>query len=209
MTTPAIPPKPPLVLGQPAPVPVASAERIDRLRVRRSAPAQALTGPGPDAAQTALLLEIGARTPDHGKLFPWRFLIIEGEAKARLVEKLTPLAETQRDPAKARAVLAKLANPPLTITVIARPTPHPKIPEWEQELSAGAVCMNLLHAADAMGFSASWITDWYAYDPAATALLGLAPGERVAGFVHVGVLAEPAQERVRPDLAALTRVWRG
>lgn len=202
MSTPAIPSKPPLVLGQPAPAPVASAQRVDRLRVRRSAPAQALTEPGPDPAQTALLLEIAARTPDHGKLFPWRFAVIEGPAKARLVERLAPLAESQPDPAKARAVLAKLANPPLTVMVVSAPTPGHRVPVWEQELSAGAVCMNLLHAADALGFSASWITDWYAYDPAAAALFGVGPGERIAGFVHVGVLAEAPLERPRPDLAA-------
>lgn len=203
MSTPAIPPKPPLVLGQAVPAPAASAQRVDRLRVRRSAPAQALAAPGPDAAQTALLLEIAARTPDHGKLFPWRFLLIEGAAKARLAERLAPLSESQPDPAKARAVLAKLANPPLTVAVISRVRPHAKIPAWEQELSAGAVCMNLLHAADALGFSASWITDWYAYDPAATALFGVGADERVAGFVHVGTLAEPPQERVRPVLSEL------
>lgn len=207
MSLPAIPPKPPAILGQAVPLPEASPARIDRLRVRRSAPAQALQGPGPSREQRALLLEIAARTPDHGKLFPWRFLLIEGEAKARLVERLAPLADDQPDPAKARAVLAKLANPPLTVAVVSRVTSGHKIPEWEQQLSAGAVCMNLLHAADALGFSASWITDWYAYDPRALDILGLAPGERVAGFVHVGRLPEPPQERVRPDLGDLVQSW--
>lgn len=176
---------------------------LQRLRTRRSAPAQSLAAPGPDAAQLDALLEIAARTPDHGKLFPWRFVVIEGDAKARLVESLTHLAESQPDPAKAATVLAKLANPPVTVLVVSRSTPDHKVPVWEQELSAGAVCMNLEHAADAMGFSASWITDWYAYDERARGRLGLDYDEKVAGFVHIGTLAEGPAERVRPEMGAI------
>lgn len=104
-------------------------------------------------------------------------------------------------------MLAKLKNPPLTVTVVSRIVSDKK-PVWEQELSAGAVCMNLLLAADAMGFAANWITDWYAYDARAAAILGLGGGERVAGFIHLGTLAEPPLERVRPDVAGLTTRWR-
>lgn len=185
------------------PLPRRDDEALARLRRRRSAPAQALAAPGPDRGQLDGLLETAARTPDHGKLFPWRFVVIEGAAKARLVEGLRPLALGQPDPAKAATVLAKLANPPVTVLVVSRVTEGHKIPAWEQQLSAGAVCMNLLHAADAMGFSGSWITDWYAYDDRARPLLGLEPGERVAGFVHLGTLADPPMERPRPDMAAI------
>lgn len=192
-------------LGDALPLPTPDPVRLDRLARRRSAPAQSLQAPGPDARQLDRLLEIAARTPDHGKLFPWRFVIIEGEAKARLVERLRPLAAEQADPAKADKVLSKLANPPVTVLVVSHPVQGHKVPVWEQQLSAGAVCMNLLHAADAMGFSASWITDWYSYDARATGLFGLTPGEQVAGFVHLGTLAEPPLERPRPDVAAISK----
>ena len=191
-------------LGAALPLPIADEAALARLARRRSAPAQSLTSPGPDAAQLARLLEVAARTPDHGKLFPWRFVIIEGEAKARLVERLRPLAADQADPVKAANVLAKLAHPPLTVLVISRVTEGHKVPVWEQQLSAGAVCMNLEHAADAMGFSASWITDWYSYEPRAVELLGLTAGEKVAGFVHIGTLTEPPLERARPVVADIT-----
>ena len=100
-------------------------------------------------------------------------------------------------------MLAKLANPPVTVMVVSSPVADHKVPVWEQQLSAGAVCMNLEHAADAMGFSASWITDWYAYDPATRPLLGLKDGEQVAGFIHIGTLAEGPAERPRPNMAAI------
>lgn len=128
---------------------------------------------------------------------------MDGLAKGRLVEALRPLSESQPDPGKAASVLAKLANPPVTVMVVSRPLPGHKVPVWEQELSAGAVCMNLEHAADAMGFSASWITDWYAYDERARALLGLGDGEQVAGFIHIGTLAEGPAERPRPDMSTI------
>jgi nitroreductase len=173
---------------------------------RRSVSAQTLEGPGPKADEVETLLRLATRTPDHGKLFPWRFLLLDRQAKVVLVEQLSPLAANQADPAKAQAVLAKLRRPPLTIAVVSKVTPG-KIPEWEQVLSAGAVCMNLLLAAEAMGYGANWITDWYAYDPAACALLGLGERERLAGFVHIGVAPEPPQERLRPEVKALAERW--
>lgn len=187
-------------LGTPLPLPVADDAALARLQRRRSAPAQALSAPGPTADQLDVLLETAARTPDHGKLFPWRFVVIEGPAKSELVHALKPLADNQADPTRAAVVLSKLANPPVTVMVVSAPVPGHKVPVWEQQLSVGAVCMNLEHAADAMGFSASWITDWYAYDPAARPLLGLNDGEQVAGFIHIGTLSEGPMERPRPDM---------
>lgn len=189
-------------LGQALPLPVPSAEMQARLAVRRSAPAQALAGPGPSRAEVERILHLGARTPDHGKLFPWRFVVMGPESRAALAERLAPHAARQADPVKARNVLFKLTAPPLTILVVSTPVEGHKVPVWEQQLSAGAVCMNLEHAANALGYSASWITDWYSYDPQAVELLGLVQGEQVAGFIHVGTLAEPPLERPRPDLAA-------
>lgn len=190
-------------LGDPLPAPTSSLEMLDRLATRRSAPAQSLTAPGPDTDQIADLLTLAARTPDHGKLFPWRFIVLGPLTRADLAERLTGLATHKGLPAKATAVLAKLTAAPTTVLVISTAAPGSK-PVWEQELSAGAVCMNLEHAANAMGFSSSWITDWYSYDGDALALFGVRETEKVAGFIHIGTTTEPALERVRPDMTALT-----
>jgi nitroreductase len=172
------------------------------LAERRSSSAQTLRAPGPDAAQLADLLRLGARVPDHGKMAPWRFVIMQGEAKAALVERLRALAPSQPNPGKAEAALLKLSEPPVSVMVVSAPREGGK-PVWEQELSSGAVCMTLLIAAEAMGFGANWITDWYSYDPAGGEILGLRKGERVAGFIHFGTASEPPLERQRPDLSAL------
>ncbi|MNU72570.1 putative NAD(P)H nitroreductase YdjA [compost metagenome] len=183
------------------PLPVRSDEVLARLAVRRSASAQLLIAPGPSEAEIEQILHLGARTPDHGKLFPWRFVVLGPQSRADLSEALAALAETQGRVDKDLAVLAKLANPPLTIMVVSTPIQGHKVPVWEQQLSAGAVCMNLEHAADALGYSASWITDWYSYDPAAVALFGIKDGETIAGFIHLGTVAEPPLERPRPNMA--------
>jgi nitroreductase len=201
-----IPPPAP-EFGAPCPI-RPSAETLAMLSARRSASAWTLAAPGPDPAELEALLRLATRVPDHGKLAPWRFVVLEGAAKARFVEGLRRLAAGQEAPEKAEAVLGKIATPPLTVAVVSSPKPA-KIPLWEQQMSAGAVCMMLLTSALAMGFGANWITDWYAYDPEALALLGLAPGERVAGYVHLGTAGEAPLERARPDLAGLVRRWDG
>lgn len=183
--------------GTPLPHPVRDTDLIARLRTRRSAPAQGLAAPGPSNAELDAILEIGLRSPDHGKLFPWRLVVIGPETRARWVAGLEDLAGSDKD----RAALRKLAAPPVTVLVLSAPVDSPKIPRWEQQLSAGVVCMNLEHAANAQGYAASWITDWYAYDPRALALMGVAEGEAVAGFIHMGTAAEPLLERPRPVLA--------
>lgn len=187
--------------GAALPLPRPSDELKARLAQRRSAPAQSLIAPGPTEDEIDQILTLGARTPDHGKLFPWRFVILGPHSRADIAERLAILAETQDKPDKALAVLAKLANPPLTILVVSTPIHGHKVPVWEQELSAGAVCMNLEHAAGALGYSASWITDWYSYDPQALDILDVEGGQQVAGFIHIGTLAEPPLERPRPALA--------
>jgi nitroreductase len=192
-----IPPAP--AFGAPLPV-AASPDTLALLSQRRSSSAQLLEGPGPDAAQVHALIQLAARVPDHGKLNPWRFVVMAGEAKAALVEKLRALAKIQANPTKAEAALAKLSVPPVSVLVVFSPKPG-SIPLWEQELSAGAVCMTLLVAAEAMGFGANWITDWYGYDPDARTAAGLAEGEQVAGFIHLGTAVEAPLERARPDLA--------
>ncbi|MHB8529235.1 MAG: nitroreductase family protein [Caulobacteraceae bacterium] len=184
----------------------AAPEVLAFLARRRSASALALGEPGPSAGERAELFRLATRVPDHGKLFPWRFVVLEGEAKASFVEGLEAIAGGREDAPKAVAKLGKIAAPPLTIAVVSRYA-EGEIPEWEQRLSAGAVSMLLLIAASAMGYGANWITDWYAYDSDALRLLGLAAGERVAGFIHIGTPVEPPLERARPNPAALETLW--
>ena len=191
-------------LGAPLALPTPSRELRARLAVRRSAPAQALTVPGPDADTIHDILTLGARSPDHGKMTPWRFVVMGPESRAEIAERLAALAVERGLPGKALAVLAKLTAAPVSILVVSTARPGPK-PVWEQELSAGAVCMNLEHAASAHGFSSCWITDWYSYDADGASLFGVAEGERIAGFIHIGTAQEAPLERERPDIAALTR----
>ncbi len=191
------------------PLPIAAApEVLAFLARRRSASALSLAAPGPSSEQLNDLLTLAARTPDHGKLAPWRFIVLAGEGKAAFAARLEALAAGRPDCPKLIAKLGKLKAPPLGVAVVSRTAPG-DIPEWEQLMSAGAVCTTLLYAATAMGYGANWITDWYAYDAEARPLLGLVEGERVAGFVFIGTASEPPQERVRPDVAALTSFWTG
>jgi nitroreductase len=189
-----------------AALPLAAApEALRFLARRRSTSAVTLAEPGPSADQLADLLRLATRAPDHGKLSPWRFVILEGAGKAAFIARLEGLSAERGDPQLA-AKLAKLRIPPLAVVVISSPK-QAAIPEWEQVLSAGAVCTTLLHAALAMGFGANWITDWYSYDAEAGAILGLKGGERVAGFVLIGTPREPPLERERPDLEPLVSRW--
>jgi len=192
--------------GEPAPI-EASPQTLAFLARRRSAAALALTEPAPGDEALKTLLRLATRVPDHGKLFPWRFVILRGEAKQRFIQELEAIAASRPEAEKLKVKLGKIKAPPLTVAVVSRVSPG-EIPEWEQRLSSGAVCMTLIIAAQAMGYGANWITDWYAYDEAAGRLLGLAEGERVAGFVHLGTSAEAPLERVRPDVAALASEWR-
>ncbi len=197
-----LPPKP--EFGAPLPITPAP-EALRFLALRRSASALTLMGPGPDADQLGDLLRIAARAPDHGKLAPWRFLLLEGPAKAAFAAQLEGLAQDRGDLALI-GKLAKLKVPPLAVVVISSPVAG-SIPEWEQILSAGAVCANLLNAALASGIGANWITDWYSYDPQAGAILGLRRGERVAGFILMGTPREAPLERERQEPMALTTRW--
>jgi nitroreductase len=193
--------------GEAAPI-EASPQTLAFLARRRSASAMALTAPGPNDAELATLLRLATRVPDHGKLAPWRFVVLKGGAKQGFIAGLEAIAAQRPDAGKLNAKLGKIKAPPLTVAVISRLLPA-EIPEWEQRLSAGAVCMTLVIAAQAMGYGANWITDWYAYDADATRLLGLGEGERVAGYVHLGTSAETPLERVRPELAAVAEAWKG
>lgn len=183
------------------------------LNDRRSVPSRQLGEPGPDAAELRTLLQAAVRVPDHGKLVPWRFLLVRGDARRRLGELLarTTLAN---NPDTAPAVVEKDRErfnfAPLIVTVIARiDETDSKIPAQEQLLSAGCVAYNLLLGAQQLGYGAQWLTGWAAYDPTVCTALGVKDGERIVGFIHIGTPREPAPERLRPDAAALVSEWQG
>lgn len=177
----------------------------DVLTRRRSPTPDALVGPGPTREETERLIEIALRVPDHGRLSPWRLVLIAGEAKQRWVERLLGLADQRADAPKTRVSTRKLASAPLVVVVVSAAIPGHKVPEWEQWLSAGAVCMNLVNGAHALGFGANWLTGWHAYDEQATALLGLQDGQKVAGVVLIGSVAAEASERPRACAADVAR----
>lgn len=182
---------------------------LSLLKTRRSGKPREMVAPGPAPDQLSDMIAAAARTPDHGKLFPWRFVTVPDAARAALAQRLGQILRAEKADSTDRDVEAAeqfaLQAPALVIVLFA-PIPGHKIPQWEQELSAGAVCMNLLHAAHAMGFVASWITGWAAYSPGVQALLG-AEGERIAGFIFMGSPMRELEERPRPDLSAIVRTW--
>jgi nitroreductase len=178
-------------------------DALDLLKTRRSIKPVELAGPGPTAAEVETLLTVASRVPDHGKLTPWRFIIFEGEARIAAGAAIVAAFQAKYPDSKPEQVEAerkRLARAPLVIAVVSRAGPHVKIPEWEQVLSAGAAAMNLVLAAHALGYGASWITEWYAYDRGVLAALGLRENERIAGFVHIGRPVQPPEDRPRPPL---------
>jgi nitroreductase len=193
--------------GEPLP-PAESETALAFLARRRSAPALTIGAPGPSDSELDDLLTIAARVPDHGKLAPWRFIILDAEGKAAFAAKLEAIAAGRPDATKLVAKLGKLKAPPMGVAVVSR-TVAGEIPEWEQLLSAGAVCTTLTYAATAMGYGANWITDWYSYDAEAKAALGLSGDEQVAGFIFIGAATEAPLERARPDLTPLVSRYTG
>jgi nitroreductase len=181
-------------------------EAIELMKRRRSPRIPDLAGPGPSEAELETLLTVAARVPDHGKLVPWRFLILRKDGRAPLVEALAACFRAdhpEASPEQIEKERSRYANSPLIIGVISRAGPHAKIPEWEQILSAGAACMNLVNAAHALGYGANWVTGWAAYDRSCLDLLGVASSERVAGFIHIGTPTAALEDRPRPKLAEI------
>jgi nitroreductase len=205
-------PPPAPQFGEPLPSARPSQEVLDFLALRRSAPVALLGEPGPSPAEVDALLHVAARVPDHGKLAPWRFLVFEGEARAKagvILERQARRSQTHLPEEGFALEAQRFLRAPVVVAVISRLIDTPKIPEWEQRLSSAAACMQLLNAACAMGYSAQWVTDWCAYDVEVFKAFGLGAGEKIAGYVYVGTAREPSPERVRPDVAALTSRWTG
>jgi nitroreductase len=188
------------IFNKPAP------QALDLLLSRRSGSAKAMTGPGPDAAQLRQILAAGARVPDHGKLTPWRFIVFEGDARARMGEVLVDVlqaSEPEAGEVRTQMERGRFLRAPVVVAVVSRVVESLKAPEWEQVLSAGAVCQTMLIAAHALGYVGNWITEWYAFDRKVLDRLGLAANERIAGYLYFGTAAAPLEERVRPDLDGL------
>jgi nitroreductase len=182
---------------------------LDLLRTRRSGKPRDLAEPGPTLDQLHEMVAIAGRTPDHGKLFPWRFVIVPPEAREALATKLGEILMAEKDGCGPRDVDAAhqfATQAPALVVVLSAPVVGHKVPAWEQELSAGAACMNLLHAAHAMGFAGGWLTGWAAYSDAVRDLFGEAP-QKIAGFVFIGTPSRPLEERPRPALSEIGRVW--
>ena len=184
------------------------------LLARRSVPALWLGAPGPSPDELRQLLTAASRVPDHGALVPWRFLVVEGPARQDLSRRLQACfvaANGQADQAavdqSARKIEALFASPPVTVVVVSRVDPRARVPEWEQILSAGAACMNLMAAAAALGYRTNWLTGWATYDAAARAGVGLSATERIAGIIPIGTASEQPAERPRPGLDTLVTAW--
>ena len=182
---------------------------LSLLATRRSGKPRELVAPGPTPEQLQDMVALAARTPDHGKLFPWRFVIVPQEARPALALRLAETARAEKPdctPRDEEAAAQFATQAPALVVVLSAPIPGHKIPLWEQELSAGAACMNLLHAAHAMGFAAGWITGWAAYSERVRDLFGEAP-QRIAGFVFIGTPMRPLEERPRPQLSEIVQLW--
>ncbi|GGA52069.1 nitroreductase [Nitratireductor aestuarii] len=185
---------------------------LDFLLARRSAPIQELSEPGPNAEEIETILRVATRVPDHGMLTPWRFILYRGESRVEVGEKLAELAEKLEGPlsdARRQQELTRFSRAPLVIGVVSSPKESIKFPEWEMFLSGAMVALNLMHAANALGFGTNMITNWYSDKEEGRRILGLAPHERVIGFVHIGSHPRNTPDRPRPDVAGLVSEYSG
>jgi nitroreductase len=180
------------------------------LKSRKSASAKAMTGPGPSSPQISEILDIAVRVPDHGKLSPWRFILFEGSARAKVGEGFAQVW-ARKNVDHGEEVLAfqrgLFMRAPVVLAVVSTAVTHGKIPVWEQQLSAAAVCYNVVLAATAMGFAAQWQSDWVAYDQGAKDLMGVTATEQVAGLIYIGQSTVALEDRPRPDAASLLTRW--
>jgi nitroreductase len=200
------PPPPPRDLPLPGARPSPDARAL--LALRKSANKLVLGAPGPTPAELDELLQVAARVPDHRKLGPWRFIVLEGDARAQLGRELAKILSDRGAPApQVDEAANSMLRAPVVVTVISSPVDDGRTPVWEQELSAGALCFNLLLAANASGWAGVWLSEWPAYDADAGVVLGLKHGERVAGFVHIGTARAATPERVRADVSERITRW--
>jgi nitroreductase len=188
-----------------------SQETLELLMLRRSLTVKDMVHPGPSEEQLKQILEIGSRVPDHKKQVPWRFLTFEKSTRGKFGKILRTIF-AKNNPKTNEKILDfeenRFLRAPLVIAVISTADKdNPKVPEWEQILTAGAVCQNILIASNAMGYASQWLTEWYAYDKVVLKKLNLNPNERIAGFIYIGTASKQPKERGRPDLANLVKKW--
>ena len=188
-----------------------SQETLELLMLRRSLTVKDMVHPGPSEEQLKQILEIGSRVPDHKKQVPWRFLTFEKSIRGKFGKILRTIF-AKNNPKTNEKILDfeenRFLRAPLVIAVISTADKdNPKVPEWEQILTAGAVCQNILIASNAMGYASQWLTEWYAYDKVVLKELNLNPNERIAGFIYIGTASKQPKERGRPDLANLVKKW--
>jgi len=179
-------------------------DAIDLLKIRRSVKPREMEGPGPSPVELETILTIGARVPDHGKLTPWRFIVFEGDARVRageVIAKVFARKNPQATSAEIDVEKRRLTDAPLVIGVVSFTKPHPKVPPWEQEMSAGASAMNIVTAATALGYGACWLSGWFSFDRDVLTGLGLKTDEKLAGFIHIGSVSKPSEDRPRPVLS--------
>ena len=184
---------------------------LSLLATRRSGRPREMIGDGPSEAELEQILTVAARTPDHGKLSPWRFITVGSSQRddlAQLFREAMAAEDAQALPAKLEKADEVARSGGALIVVVSSPISEHKIPLWEQELSCGAATMNLLHAAHAMGYVGGWVTGWQAYSPTVSAAF-CGPGERIAGFIFIGQPGRELEERSRPALANVSRAWSG
>ena len=182
---------------------------LSLLETRRSGRPREMVGPGPDAEQLERILTIAARTPDHGKLFPWRFVTVaddQRDALAALLRQALPESDPDAGPAHFDKTEEFAHHAGALVVLVSAPVENHKIPVWEQQLSCGAAAMNLLLAAHAMGFVGGWLTGWAAYSERVRAAF-CAPGERIGGFIFLGHPGRELEERPRAPLTTVVRPW--
>ena len=185
-------------------------EAFDRISQRRSVKAIDIREPGPSEEQTNQILEAAIRVPDHGKLGPWRFILFEGQSRddfGQFLSKTFQLANPTAPSALLQLESQRFMRAPLIICVAARIREEIKIPSWEQQLSVGACCQNILIAANLLGFAGQWLTEWYSYDRIVNDKLGLENDERVAAYIYLGSADEKPAERDRPTLDGRVSRW--
>ena len=186
-------------------------DALELLKTRKSISASFLGPPAPNEAELAEIFAIASRVPDHGKLTPWRFIVFGDAARVKASLALAHLFQARHPDATDKQIeeeRRRLAQAPLVIAVVSKAAPHPKIPEWEQVLSAGNAAMNVVLATHALGYAAQWTTGWIAYDPEAGKLLGLEAGERFVAFIHIGTSTVPSVDRPRPAIADIGTYWK-
>lgn len=195
-------------LGDSLPAAHPNQQMLTCLRLRRSTPADFMLEPGPDAVVLQDMLTIAARVPDHRRVVPFRFIVFEGKARetfGEALERAYVANEPEAEESRIEKERNRFMRAPVVVAVISSVNREHRTPEWEQILSAGAACQNLLLAASAHGFAAQWITEWYAYDKRIRQALALQSHEQVAGFVYIGTAREDPKERARPDMETIVQ----